>query len=163
MRIIVFISFCIVLLSCTNSKVPYNIIQPKEMEEILWEQMKADAFAKEYQNKNIAADVENQNIIIQQKIFEKYGVDKKKFYKSYQFYLAHEDILKNVLDSIIVKQTRHKDEERSRLSYTLNTDLFVQFSLQGYKAAQFKVDTVPVLYPIYKPTNYLKRPALLKF
>jgi hypothetical protein len=166
MKILFFISIIAIFFSCNDSKVPYNIIQPNDMENILWDQMKADAFTKDYLTRNDAVDLEKENIMMQQKIFEKYDIDKTQFYKSYQFYLAHESIFKNVLDSIIVKQTKFKDAERSKYAYTIPSDLLIQFSINGFKTVKPILDTTPILYPIYKSNkviNTIKRPALLKF
>jgi hypothetical protein len=151
MKAIAYIFICIFLLACSNSKVPYGIIEPEDMENILWDEMKADAFTKEFVSKNASLDLQKENIDIQQKIFSKYKIDKEEFYKSYQYYQAHEDMLKVMLDSIINKQTRIRENDRLAGYGVYQNDLTIRFAMKGYVSPQAIMDTIPLFYPIHKP------------
>lgn len=159
-----FILLCIFLGACFNSKVPYGIIEPKDMENILWDQMKADAFTKEFISKNTLLNLEKENYIIQQKIFNKYKIDKKDFYKSYQYYLANDDLFKIILDSLLIKQTRIRDSNRitGYAGNQFQKDLVIRFALKGFVSAQVLQDTVPLFYPIHKPSRTIKNVEYLK-
>ncbi len=157
MKVFFYISICIILVACSNGKVPFGIIEPTDMENILWEQMKADIFAKEFIAKNTSLDVVKENLAIQQKIFDKYKIEQKYFYKSYKYYLAHEDMLKMIVDSIVAKQTIIRDNKMKiehQNHFQSPKDLIIRFVLKGFVPAQtIQEDTVPLFYPIYKPLS----------
>lgn len=159
MKSIIYIFICIFFISCSYSKVPYGIVEPKDMENILWEQMKADAFTKEFIAKNTSLDLTKENYLIQQKIFAKYKIDKKEFYKSYQYYLAHDDMFKIILDSLITKQTRIRDNNRmiGYGVYDYQNNLSIRFAMKGFVSPQVIEDTIPLFYPIYKPLRTNKQ------
>ncbi len=159
-----FILICFFLGACFNSKVPYGIIEPKDMENILWDQMKADAFTKEFISKNTLLNLDKENYTIQQKIFNKYKIDKKGFYKSYQYYLANDDVFKIILDSLIIKQTRIRDSNRitGYSSNQFQKDFVIRFALKGFISAEVFQDTVPLFYPIHKPFRIKKKVDYLK-
>ncbi len=107
----------VVLFSCSDGNLPRNILSQEKMEMILWEQMKADAFTKEFISKDSYKNLAIENFNLQQKLFSKYKIDKEVFYKSYQYYLKHDALMKDVLDSIVAKQTRlHQKEFEQKMS-----------------------------------------------
>ncbi|NOU37724.1 MAG: DUF4296 domain-containing protein [Ferruginibacter sp.] len=101
------------------------------MEVLLWEQIRAEAYTNDFIGKDNSKNLFLENFKLQQKIFDKYNVDKNKFYKSYNYYLKHSYLLKIVVDSIVAKQTRIKEAERANeirshnnLSFSYNNDPF---------------------------------------
>lgn len=123
--------FVLLLFSCTEVKLADNILSQQEMEIILWEQMKADAFTKEFISKDSSKDLSLENEKLQQKIFAKYKVDKNDFYKTYQYYLKHEYLMKTVLDSIILKQTNlHQKEFEQKVSGKIILKWYDMFGLK---------------------------------
>ncbi len=106
-----FIILCIIGFSSCSKSVPFGIIEPEKMEKLLWEQMKADAYTREYLFKEGNLKVVEENIKLQQKIFLKYNTSQKSFYKSYQYYLEHPDLIRPLLDSIVSKQTLQKQKD----------------------------------------------------
>jgi hypothetical protein len=111
--IFIILSF-ILLLSCGDNNLPRNILPMQKMEILLWEQMRANAFTKEFISKDSSKNLNEENYKIQQKIFATYKVDEESFYKSYNYYLEHNDLLGSILDSIIAKQTKLKQIEFER-------------------------------------------------
>jgi Domain of unknown function (DUF4296) len=117
MKPLFFIIISVVLFSCSDDNLPRGILSHEKMELMLWEQMKADAFTKEFISKDPSKNLEVENIQLQQKLFAKYKIDKDDFYKSYQYYLKHDALMKDVLDSIVAKQTRiHQKEFEQKMS-----------------------------------------------
>ena len=106
---------CCMFTSCNSKKVPAGILPPEKMEPILWQQMKADAFTKEFVSKDSSKDPASENLILQEKIFKQYETDKNTFYKSYRYYLAHEDLMKALLDSVISKEGTGRNRDRDKL------------------------------------------------
>lgn len=106
---IVFFMWLLVL-SC-NDTLPNGILEQEKMENILWEQMQADAFTREFISKDTSQKLVVENLKIQQKIFAQNNTNKETFYKSYQYYLEHAELFKPMIDSIVSKQTRIKQED----------------------------------------------------
>ena len=82
------------------------------MEKILWELTQADVFTQDFIIKDSSINLEKENLKIQLKIFSKNNTDRKSFYKSYDYYLKHEELLKPLLDSIVVRNGRIRDNMR---------------------------------------------------
>lgn len=110
MKLIYFFLGTMLLYACKAN--PKGILSAEKMERILWDLTKADAFTQEFIVKDTSADLVKENLKLQQKIFAKNNTDRKTFYKSYEFYLSHEELLKPLLDSIVVKNGRIKENER---------------------------------------------------
>ena len=102
------ICFIIFLASCSDNDVPINILSAEKMQPILWQQIKAEIYTREnlisdsIKSKNLSLENEK----LQMQIFRNNNVTKEEFYKSYNYYLKHEDKFSELLDSIIAKQTR---------------------------------------------------------
>ncbi|MEJ7610271.1 MAG: DUF4296 domain-containing protein [Ferruginibacter sp.] len=105
---------CVLLFSCSTKKMPADILPPEKMELLLWDQLKADAFTKDFLLKDSSVDAGKENRALQEKIFRKHKTDKNTFYKSYSYYLDHGDMLKNIMDSVIAKQGRVRERMRIR-------------------------------------------------
>ena len=108
----VFLSFFLsfFLLSCKQNN--QSILSPDNMEKILWELTQADVFTQDFIIKDSSINLEKENLKIQLKIFSKNNTDRKSFYKSYDYYLKHEELLKPLLDSIVVRNGRIRDNMR---------------------------------------------------
>ncbi len=107
----VYLLFCTIFLYACSSNTK-DLLSTEKMEKILWDLAKADAFTQEFIVKDTSADLAKENLKLQQKIFAKHGTDRKTFYKSYDYYLRHQELLKPLLDSIVVKNGRIKENER---------------------------------------------------
>ena len=108
--------YCLFLLfllhNCNNNKLPKGILSFDKMEKILWEQAKSDAFTNEFIAKDSSKDLTIQNFKLQEKIFAKYKIDRKTFYLSYEYYLKHDELMKPLLDTIVVRNGRERDNQR---------------------------------------------------
>jgi hypothetical protein len=97
------------LFSCENkNSIPSGILKPKKMEIVLWDILRADVFAFDFIKKDTIKNPELENVILQQKIFAVHKISKEEFYKSYEFYKTHPNIMQPMLDSLISKATREK-------------------------------------------------------
>lgn len=95
-------------MSCSTSDVPKNLLSEEKMRQVLWQQIKADIYTREnfvndsLKKKNLYFENEK----LQMQIFKNYGITKEEFYESYNYYLANEDKLTIMIDTMIAKQTR---------------------------------------------------------
>ena len=106
---------CLILFSCSGNRLPGDILPPDKMEKLIWEQMRADAFTANFIAKDSSKDARRENGILQEKIFKKYKTNKETFYRSYNYYIEHDKIMKDILDSVIAKETRKNTERVNEL------------------------------------------------
>ena len=90
------------------------------MEKIVWDLTQADVFTQEFISKDSTKNLAIENLKLQQKIFAKYKTDKKIFYKSYEYYLKHDELLKPLLDSMVVRNGRIRDNIRLKKIKPIN-------------------------------------------
>lgn len=161
MKHLFFIIISVGFFSCSDNNLPRGIISQEKMELLLWEQMKADAFTKEYISKDSSKNLVEENLKLQQKLFTKYKVDKKDFYQSYQYYLTHDALMKDILDSIVSKQTRmHQKEFEQKMRGNRINDYKDIFNLKEIfkPKAKFKMQD-SIIFPkesLNKNINFLK-------
>ena len=97
------------LFSCGNKQaVPPGILKPAVMQKVMWDVLRADAFAFDFIKRDSAKKAEAEDVKLQQQIFAIHKVSKEDFYRSYNFYKAHPDLMQPILDSMINKATRDK-------------------------------------------------------
>ena len=115
MKCLGFICISVILISCSKNRLPNDILSPDKMEKLIWEQMRADAFTANFILKDSSKDPKKENVILQEKIFRKYKTDKETFYRSYKYYREHDKLMKDVLDSIIAKESRAYEKKKEIL------------------------------------------------
>jgi hypothetical protein len=147
---------CIILISCSTSDVPKNILSEDKMRIILWQQIKADIYTREnLVNDSLKKnDLQFENEKLQTQIFKNNGITKEDFYESYNYYLANEDKLSIMIDTIIAKQTRANFEA---LSHQLDSykpkpkDIFMEDLLK--KRLIFSMNPDTLKNPFYNNTK----------
>lgn len=118
MKILFLFFFCLLLFSCSKSD--KEILSQDKMEKIVWDLTQADVFTQEFISKDSTKNLAIENLKLQQKIFAKYKTDKKIFYKSYEYYLKHDELLKPLLDSMVVRNGRIRDNIRLKKIKPIN-------------------------------------------
>ncbi len=115
-RFFIAIVLSIVLFSC-KSGVPKNIIQPAEMENVLYDIHVVDGYATVYSG--ITNDSLKKLIAPYYKgIYKKHGIDSALYSKSLDYYYNHPEVLKNIYDNVgkrltLAKEKIVKDEEKA--------------------------------------------------
>lgn len=89
------------LFSCkSDNQLPADIIKPRQMKLIMWDFIRADVYASEIIKKQAQENDTMVNLRYQQVIFKHHKVTKEKFYKSYEYYYSHPDLMTALLDSV---------------------------------------------------------------
>mgnify|MGYP001598272161 CR=1 FL=1 len=83
---------------------PRKHLPPEKMQAVYWDYLKADIFANEFLRRDTSQKPEVQSAKLQAQVFLLHKVSKEQFYRSYNFYLDHSDIMKNMLDTMLVRQ-----------------------------------------------------------
>ncbi len=108
--IAIFIMLCI-LFSCSGkNKIPDGIIQQKEMQNILWDVIRAQALAEEIAQKDSGINKPAETKALTQKVFEIHKVKSSDFDKSYAWYTSHPDVLRIIFDSLNVQKRKTNNE-----------------------------------------------------
>jgi hypothetical protein len=99
--------FSAIIISCNSgNKTPSNIIQPEEMQSILWDVMRAQTLANEIAVKDSSVNAAVETKYLSQKIFQIHKIDSSDFNKSYNWYVKHPDALKLIFDSLYAQKER---------------------------------------------------------
>jgi hypothetical protein len=116
-----YIFIILFFVACADS-VPYSILSKKDMEAIMWDQMKLDAYLREY----IATDstkifkVEEEKL--QQKIFAFHKIDRATFLKSYNYYVANDKAYQEIINNILQQKNKDNQYYFQKYNYS-NTEL----------------------------------------
>jgi hypothetical protein len=96
-----------ILVSCSaKNKVPAEIIQQKEMQNILWEMIKAQALSAGMARKDSTVNEMDEAKILNQKIFEIHHITSAAFDQSYAWYTSHPEIMRIIFDSMNIQNQR---------------------------------------------------------
>ena len=110
------LSRCVILwaglayISCSTDRLPKGVYGQRQMEEILWDMMRADRFSAQYLLKDSARiSVKAETMKLYQEVFRRHHTTKQEFDKSLAFYFNHPDLSRDIFDSIAARATREKE------------------------------------------------------
>ncbi len=108
-RPIILVLSIILISSCGNkNNLPADVLKPDEMRGVLWDVMLSDAFTTHHINTYTSAIAQEENAKLQKQVFATHNITREVFYKSLDYYKAHPNLMKTLLDSVIVKANRDK-------------------------------------------------------
>lgn len=100
------------LIACRDkSKTPSDVLPKEKMEKVLWDMMLADRFASQF----LSRDTANKNITeetfkVYAQVFSIHNISREEFVKSYKFYMTRPDLSKVIMDTILQRSNRLKEE-----------------------------------------------------
>lgn len=101
--------FVMLLASCgSKNDIPKGVMKPEKMQLVLFDMIRADNFAFDFITKDSSKKPEAELVKLQQKVFAIHKISRDDFYKSYEFYKAHPNIMEPMLDSMINSTNRNK-------------------------------------------------------
>ena len=109
-RCILIIFISVFFFSCKES-IPFGIIKPSKMQEILWDVLRADALSHEIVKSDPSRSLSDENIKLTKKVFLIHNITEEQFQKSYSYYTRHPDKMKTMLDSLNAQQVRRNTIE----------------------------------------------------
>jgi hypothetical protein len=119
--------FCMagfILFSCSGkNKVPAEIIQQKEMQNILWDVIRAQALAAEMARKDSTINEVAETKILTQEVFEIHHITSSAFDQSYSWYTDHPEMMRIIFDSMNIENQRQNDFRMKRGYKPLREDL----------------------------------------
>ncbi len=108
MRLIYFLFLLMILGSCSGDSLPKEIIPPKKMQDVFWDYLRADVYTTDFIVTDSTKNAVTENIRLQNIVFANHKVSKQQFYKSYNYYLEHPELMTSLLDSMMVIQNRRQ-------------------------------------------------------
>src|SRR5882757_6605031 len=97
----IFFLVIVLFTSCGKNKMSSDILKPDKMQAVFWDILRADAFTEDFQKKDSAKNANEENVKLQKQVFLIHNTSREQFYKSYDYYKQHPDLMKTLLDSII--------------------------------------------------------------
>lgn len=101
-----FILVSLIFLSACNKKMP--LLELPKMQAVMWDVIQLEAYAQLIVAPDTTKMTAKKNASLQQKIFSLHGISKEQYYKSYEFYSVHPEIMRIILDSITTKADRNR-------------------------------------------------------
>ena len=92
----------ILLVSCSSSPVPRGILPPAAMYAATKDMMQVDEYINNYLMADSTVDIKQKRSALYTQVFSLHHTDKQQFYKSYDHYRQHPDLLKTLFDSLSV-------------------------------------------------------------
>ncbi len=110
MKILIFYGVLLMLYSCSGKqKVPSDILSPEKMKNIVWDILEAQSITNEIAARDTSIDKQASLNWLTQEAFRLNRTDSVNYSKSYNWYVAHPDIMKMFLDSLYEQKQRTKD------------------------------------------------------
>lgn len=103
MRIFLQIILLLALLQACRSKnhIPSGIIPQKQMQQVLWDLMRADQYLGNYVlNNDSSLNKTKESLKYYQQVFAIHKISREKFQQSFAFYREHPALFKAIMDSI---------------------------------------------------------------
>ncbi|MEO6917013.1 MAG: DUF4296 domain-containing protein [Chitinophagaceae bacterium] len=97
------LTILILLASCSDKPGRGGILEEKKMTNVMWDLMRVDEFATTFVSKDSSLDLHKERFRLYADVYRINGIDEKTFSKSYKYYAAHPDQMKQLFDSLTTK------------------------------------------------------------
>ncbi|HTE28325.1 DUF4296 domain-containing protein [Flavitalea sp.] len=103
--------FCLFIACRDKSKTPSDVLPKDKMEKVLWDMMLADRFAAQFITKDSAKkNITEETFKVYAEVFSMNNISREEFVKSYKFYMTRPDLSKVIMDTILQRANRLKEE-----------------------------------------------------
>lgn len=110
MKILIFFGALFFLYSCSGKqKIPSNILPPEKMKNIVWDILEAQSVTNEIAARDSSIDKQASLDSLTREAFRLNHTDSVNYKRSYNWYVAHPEIMKIFLDSLYEQKQRDKD------------------------------------------------------
>jgi hypothetical protein len=106
--------FTIIFAGCSApDQTPSGIISAEEMKPLIWDVMKAQNLAQQMAKRDSTLNDSIETVRLTEKVFNIYKINKEEFRKSYDWYIKHPTVLKEIVDSLYFQKQRNNSEFQS--------------------------------------------------
>ncbi|MEO7768089.1 MAG: DUF4296 domain-containing protein [Ferruginibacter sp.] len=106
--VMVWVIICMIGCRGNNSNSSGKIVDKEKMGSVMWDIIGADVFTEQFVKKDTSKSASLENIKLQNKIFALHNISRADYYKSYEYYLSHTDLMKTILDTMIARGERDR-------------------------------------------------------
>ena len=121
MRRIILLALVGSLAACSKSKLPKDVLEPEKMQAVYWDYLRADIFANEHVRLDSSKNLALENAKLQLQVFQLHKISKEQFYKSYEYYLNHRELMKDMLDTMLVRQKQKIEKPADSLKARMDS------------------------------------------
>ena len=98
-------------------------MEPEKMQAVYWDYIRADIYANEFLRKDSSKNIQLESAKLQLQVFKLHKTTREEFYRSYDYYLAHKELMMNMLDTMLVRQRIVTDSSKIKTdSSKIKTD-----------------------------------------
>ena len=102
---------CLLFACRDKSKIPTGILPKAKMEKVLWDMMLADRFASQFISRDTAKkNITEETFKAYAQVFSINNISREEFVKSYKFYMTRPDLSRDIMDTILQRSNRLKEE-----------------------------------------------------
>jgi hypothetical protein len=146
MRYLIFITGFFFIVGCNNkTSTPSGILGREKMQLVMWDMIRADVYTEQFIKKDSSKNIAIENLKLQNAIFSIHKVTRSQYYKSYDYYISHNDLIRVVLDSMSAKADREKFELFRPIEITRPIEKFSMLK-KAEVVGQFNYYFNPFLY-----------------
>lgn len=101
------ILLCLLIFACRQGvEAPKTVLPAEEMKPLLWDVIRAQNLSRQLARKDSTLDEKTETKELTQKVFGFHKVTEEQFNRSYDWYIKHPDILREMLDSLYTQEQR---------------------------------------------------------
>jgi hypothetical protein len=125
----------IIFVACSSpDETPPGIISAEEMKPLIWDVMKAQNLAQQMAKKDSTLNDSIETVRLTEKVFNIYKINKEEFKKSYDWYIKHPTVLKEIFDSLYFQKQRNTSEfQRPAIPKEATNKKFLRFEKNRFK------------------------------
>ena len=125
----------IIFVGCSSpDETPSGIISADEMKPLIWDVMKAQNLAQQMAKRDSTLNDSIETVRLTEKVFNIYKINKEEFKKSYDWYIKHPTVLKEIFDSLYFQKQRNNSEfQRPEIPTEAGNKKFPVFEKNRFK------------------------------
>lgn len=146
MKYLIFIIGFFFIVGCNDKTgTPSGVLGKEKMQSVMWDIIRAEVFTEQFMKKDSSKNIAMENLKLQNAIFSIHKVTRSQYFRSYDYYISHTDLIRLVLDSMSAKADRDRFELYKPIEIRLPVEKFSMLK-KAEIVGQFKYFFSPFLY-----------------
>jgi len=146
MKYLIFIIGFFFIVGCNDKTgTPSGVLGKEKMQSVMWDIIRAEVFTEQFMKKDSSKNIAMENLKLQNAIFSIHKVTRSQYFRSYDYYISHTDLIRLVLDSMSAKADRDRFELYKPIEIRLPVEKFSMLK-KAEVVGQFKYFISPFLY-----------------
>jgi hypothetical protein len=146
MKYLIFIIGFFFIVGCNDKTgTPSGVLGKEKMQSVMWDIIRAEVFTEQFMKKDSSKNIAMENLKLQNAIFSIHKVTRRQYFRSYDYYISHTDLIRLVLDSMSAKAERDRFELYKPIEIRQPVEKFSMLK-KAEVVGQFKYFFSPFLY-----------------